>query len=222
MTTFGFSDEDIRTVIQTCTRQKFREGEVLFGSGSPSTEMLLILSGVLLVRANTGAPLAQLFCPETVGEMGLLTGEPRSATVDDMRKQGFSETQIHTNGLVGRAKCSRRQGVYTRSILRRRSPQRLLTCLVGHLCVYFKLEGIGKNNKGGERKRVKSKLRKLENQPKKSFPTNLQLPQPMCLNDGVCSKCAEHQTPRLPQEIRACQAYPRQKLLSLSNRDRSL
>ena len=78
----GFSDDDIRAVIQACTIQKFREGEILFESGSPSAEMLLILSGALLVRTNTGVPLAQLFCPETVGEMGLLTGEPRSATIE--------------------------------------------------------------------------------------------------------------------------------------------
>ncbi|MDP6041224.1 MAG: cyclic nucleotide-binding domain-containing protein [Candidatus Latescibacteria bacterium] len=78
----GFSDDDIRAVIQTCAIQKFREGDILFESGSPSTEMLLILSGALLVRTNTGVPLAQLFCPETVGEMGLLTGEPRSATIE--------------------------------------------------------------------------------------------------------------------------------------------
>ena len=44
--------------------------------------MLLILSGTVLVVTSTGVPLAQLSTPETVGEMGIFTGEPRSATVE--------------------------------------------------------------------------------------------------------------------------------------------
>ena len=41
----GFTDDDIRSVVAACTISKFEEGEVLFETGSPSTEMLLILSG---------------------------------------------------------------------------------------------------------------------------------------------------------------------------------
>ena len=78
----GFTDDDIRAVVAACTISKFEESEVLFETGTPSTEMLLILSGALLVRTNTGVPLAQLSCPDTVGEMGVLTNKPRSATVE--------------------------------------------------------------------------------------------------------------------------------------------
>ena len=78
----GFSDAEISTIISICKMRDFKEGEILVESGSESTEMMLILSGALLVKTARDIPLAQLFCPETIGEMGILTGARRSATVE--------------------------------------------------------------------------------------------------------------------------------------------
>jgi CRP/FNR family transcriptional regulator, cyclic AMP receptor protein len=78
----GFEAPDIQKVVSICHIRNFREHEILVESGSESTEMMLILSGTLLVKTARDIPLAQLFCPETIGEMGLLTGARRSATVE--------------------------------------------------------------------------------------------------------------------------------------------
>ncbi len=77
----GFPPEDIQAVLPICHIRPFQAGEVLMQSGSPSTEMYLLLSGEVLVRGPGDIPLARISRTETVGEMGIFTGEPRSATV---------------------------------------------------------------------------------------------------------------------------------------------
>ena len=78
----GFSPEEIQTILSICSLRTCKEGDVLIETGTPSTEMFLILTGEVLVRTENGVPLARLAKPETVGEMGIFTGEPRSATVE--------------------------------------------------------------------------------------------------------------------------------------------
>ncbi len=77
----GFPPEDIQAVLPICQIRPFQAGEVLMQSDAPSTEMYLILSGEVLVRGPGDVPLARISRLETVGEMGIFTGEPRSATV---------------------------------------------------------------------------------------------------------------------------------------------
>jgi NTE family protein len=64
-------------------------GQILFESGEPSDALYLLLSGGLAViagRAHQGrALLAQIHPGETVGEMGVLSERPRSATVVAIR-----------------------------------------------------------------------------------------------------------------------------------------
>jgi CRP-like cAMP-binding protein len=77
----GFPPDDIQAILPICHIRSIAEGEVLIQGGTPSLEMYLILSGEVLVRSPGGFPLAQLSHPDTVGEMGIFTGESRSATV---------------------------------------------------------------------------------------------------------------------------------------------
>jgi NTE family protein len=64
-------------------------GWTLFEEGEPGDAMYIVLSGRLGVIANTpenGAQvIAQIVAGETVGEMALLSGEPRSARVEALR-----------------------------------------------------------------------------------------------------------------------------------------
>lgn len=78
----GFPPDEIEVILPICRIRPFRAGEVLMQSGSPSEEMFLILAGEVLVRTPKGLPLVRLARPETVGEMGIFTGAPRSATVE--------------------------------------------------------------------------------------------------------------------------------------------
>jgi len=68
------------------TRREFATGELLMRQGEPAESLFVILSGkVSVVREHpdlsTPIMLATLGPGEIVGEMGLLDGEPRSATV---------------------------------------------------------------------------------------------------------------------------------------------
>ncbi|MSS71759.1 MAG: cyclic nucleotide-binding domain-containing protein [Candidatus Latescibacteria bacterium] len=78
----GFPPDEVEVLLSLCRIRSFRAGDVLMQSGSPSTEMFLILSGEVLVRTPKGLPLVRLARPETVGEMGIFTGDSRSATVE--------------------------------------------------------------------------------------------------------------------------------------------
>ena len=64
-------------------------GEVLMRQGDPGEDMHIVLSGRLRVTATqpdgSQQPIAELGSGETVGEMALVTGEPRGATVHAVR-----------------------------------------------------------------------------------------------------------------------------------------
>jgi len=82
----GFAPDEIRALLSICEVTSFKGGEVLIHSGSPSTSMFLILSGELVAKTEEGHPLIQLSRPDTVGEMGIFTGEERSANVEGLRE----------------------------------------------------------------------------------------------------------------------------------------
>ena len=55
--------------------------QVIESNGTKSTEMFVLLTGTLSVTALEGTVLTSLSPITIVGEMGLITGQPRSATV---------------------------------------------------------------------------------------------------------------------------------------------
>jgi NTE family protein len=64
-------------------------GKTLIQQGDPSDELFIVVSGALgvYIRADSGAErfVGRVGSSETVGEMGLISGEPRSATVRCLR-----------------------------------------------------------------------------------------------------------------------------------------
>jgi len=66
-----------------------RSGEIIVREGEASNDLLLVVSGRLrVVRAAAGGEetvVAEIGRGETVGELGLITGDPRSATVYAIR-----------------------------------------------------------------------------------------------------------------------------------------
>jgi NTE family protein len=60
-------------------------GTALVEAGEAGDEAFLVLSGLLAVRAPDGRPLARIGAGDTVGEMALLSGGRRSATVVALR-----------------------------------------------------------------------------------------------------------------------------------------
>lgn len=82
----GLSESALAFIERTAQNRRFATGQMLLRQGDPSDCMHVILSGrVTLERTHPHmlerVTLAELGPGEVVGEMGLLDGEPRSATV---------------------------------------------------------------------------------------------------------------------------------------------
>ncbi|MCZ6634554.1 MAG: cyclic nucleotide-binding domain-containing protein [bacterium] len=68
-------------ILRLCKPCAFSNREIVCEHGTHSAEMYILLSGELIVTAPDGTPLTKLSPVTIVGEMGLITGQPRSATV---------------------------------------------------------------------------------------------------------------------------------------------
>jgi CRP-like cAMP-binding protein len=79
--------EDARAVLlERAALRRYGPGEAVVRKGEPSREMFVVERGALAVEVPRGsgagaAEVAQLGAGQCFGEMGLLTGEARSATV---------------------------------------------------------------------------------------------------------------------------------------------
>lgn len=75
-----------RRLAATATRLVYREGQVLFREGDPGDALIVVRSGVVAVfRSGPGrdrAVLTVVRAPGVLGEVSLLDGAPRSASVE--------------------------------------------------------------------------------------------------------------------------------------------
>ncbi|MBN98923.1 MAG: hypothetical protein CME16_06685 [Gemmatimonadetes bacterium] len=78
----GLSGTQIRKILSTCKSKSFEPGGHVCRSDTPSEEMYILLSGELAVVTVEGLKVATVLPVTTVGEMGLITGQMRSATVE--------------------------------------------------------------------------------------------------------------------------------------------
>lgn len=84
-------DDELETLAETAERRFFRAKETLIRRGEPGDSMFVLLEGLLDVRIAVDGPIQGGHVEETsvaridpgcfLGEMSLLTGEPRTATV---------------------------------------------------------------------------------------------------------------------------------------------
>jgi predicted acylesterase/phospholipase RssA len=85
----GLSSGDIERIGSMLERRAIRGGEVLFRQGQAGNSLYLVGHGRLQVTVTspdgTERIVAEVGRGETVGEMAILTGEPRSATVRAVR-----------------------------------------------------------------------------------------------------------------------------------------
>jgi len=77
----GLKPDQAVTLLRACDRQSVPARKVLCEFGAPSNEMFIILSGQFSVRTKDGVQVALINPIAPVGEMGMFTGETRSATV---------------------------------------------------------------------------------------------------------------------------------------------
>ncbi|MDH4145410.1 MAG: cyclic nucleotide-binding domain-containing protein [Acidimicrobiia bacterium] len=74
------SDADLRDVAEGTTEVAVKAGRVLARQGSTGAEAFVIESGEATITVD-GAEVGVISAGEIVGEMGLLTGGPRAATI---------------------------------------------------------------------------------------------------------------------------------------------
>lgn len=94
--------EDLDLIAQTVTEQTFEPDESIYVAGEPGDEMLLIMRGEAVVTVGSGPDRRTIEiygAGEPVGELALLSGEPRSADVH-AGSQGLSGLVLSTNDLL--------------------------------------------------------------------------------------------------------------------------
>lgn len=80
----AFASDDLDESSQGVQKMTFSSGQTLVSEGDPSDSAYLILSGVAMVvktQANDYQELARIGSGQILGELGVLEGQPRSATV---------------------------------------------------------------------------------------------------------------------------------------------
>lgn len=76
-----FSVGEAQQLIKLCQYKSYGRNEIVYRAGDKSDEMLILLQGSLRVINESGTVLGTIQPGSTTGEMGVLTGEPRSATI---------------------------------------------------------------------------------------------------------------------------------------------
>ena len=79
-----FSDlrpEQAVLLLKACDQESIGAKEILCNFGDPSDRMFVLVSGSLSIRSEEDIQVAKIEPISPVGEMGIFTGEPRSATV---------------------------------------------------------------------------------------------------------------------------------------------
>ncbi len=76
----ALGDQAMVDLARRCRTQQYARGETVVTQGSAGRDFYVVASGKLAVNVNN-SPVAQLTDSQFFGEMALLTGEPRSASV---------------------------------------------------------------------------------------------------------------------------------------------
>ena len=77
----GFELDEIQRLLRVCQLKSLKEGQDVYAKGEPSDEMLVLLKGRLSVTGDSGEELAEIRAGKPIGEMGVFTGQPRSANI---------------------------------------------------------------------------------------------------------------------------------------------
>jgi CRP-like cAMP-binding protein len=92
-------------VLQICEFHSLGAWNVLFNADESSDALYILLSGTLGVFGQNNIEIAKIAPVAPVGEMGLITGQPRSATVRGLEqanllaiKKAAFESLMRTNG----------------------------------------------------------------------------------------------------------------------------
>ncbi|MFT5378514.1 MAG: CRP-like cAMP-binding protein [Candidatus Latescibacterota bacterium] len=77
----GLELEHIQRLLRVGTSKVYSVGENIYLTGEPSLEMMVLLQGRLVVTNQGGDILGEIKPGTSTGEMGVFTGQPRSANI---------------------------------------------------------------------------------------------------------------------------------------------
>jgi CRP-like cAMP-binding protein len=77
----GFTPQEAQTVLRVAKSKKCEALQIIYDTGEPSSEMLILAKGALIVQSEKGVNIAKIEPGESVGEIGVMTDAPRSARV---------------------------------------------------------------------------------------------------------------------------------------------
>lgn len=87
----GLSPNEVARLLKVCTSRTFQPSEMIYNAGDPSLEIFILLQGRLKAVSKSGTSLGDIHPGTCCGEMGVFTGQSRSATVVATQKSvGFS------------------------------------------------------------------------------------------------------------------------------------
>ncbi|MDA0748288.1 MAG: cyclic nucleotide-binding domain-containing protein [bacterium] len=90
-----FTISEAQRLLKLCQYRTFTQNEVIYRQGEPSGEMLILLQGRVAAVNEAGTVLGEILPGTTTGEMGVLTGQPRSATILALENaSGFAITKV--------------------------------------------------------------------------------------------------------------------------------
>ena len=90
-----FTISEAQRLLKLCQYRTFTQNEVIYRQGEPSREMLILLQGRVAAVNEAGTVLGEILPGTTTGEMGVLTGQPRSATILALENaSGFAITKV--------------------------------------------------------------------------------------------------------------------------------
>lgn len=78
----GLSPKQVQRVLNICRMREFDSMAVIYSANAPSDDMHILITGELSVVNSEGIRLARIYPVTTVGEMGLITRQARSASVE--------------------------------------------------------------------------------------------------------------------------------------------
>ena len=74
------NNDDFHNILNISTKKTFAQNEIVFYEGDKPSDMYILIDGILRVKLR-GKELNLISPIGIIGEMGVFTGEPRSATV---------------------------------------------------------------------------------------------------------------------------------------------
>lgn len=77
----GLATEQLKKMLSICAKKVYPNQEHIFHSGEGSNNMFILLKGKISIMFDSGIELQSISPAGTVGEMGIFTGEKRSASV---------------------------------------------------------------------------------------------------------------------------------------------